>query len=244
MSASTFIDTADNYQYIFRPLTHIRKEKFKRIVSQIDGGDVLDLGCGQTGHYWALGYAHKVDSIAFYDVVEENINEQIVNIENLSPDFIDENFQNTLDFLKAEEIIPEDMTSRDIAENIISKTADIRTFDFSNDRTDDTFDIILAMESVEIADNYEQFVATLKNVRSMLRPGGKFIGLILPYGDLLPSTQEQINIRREGRLNPGMEMTLRGFSDAGLRMDKVETYATMQQNYEEAICFYASRGDT
>lgn len=239
---TTFIDTADNYQYIFRPLSHMRREKFKRIVGRIEGGDILDLGCGQAGHYWAMGYAHKADSLSFYDVVDENIAEQISNIETLSPEFIDTHFTETLDFLYGEKILPRDIGATEIAQNIVGKTVDIQVFDFVNSKVDRQFDTILAMESVEIADSYEDFVKTLKNVKTMLRPGGLFLGVTLPYDELLPTTQEQIDIRREGILNPGVEETRQAFTDAGWFLERLETYKTLQPNYEDAICFYARHG--
>lgn len=236
---STFIDTAENYQYIFRPLSHMRREKFKRIVAAIEGGDILDLGCGQAGHYWAMGYAHKADSLSFYDVVPENIDEQINSIETLSPDFIDTHFQETLDFLYGENILPRDCDAQSIAADIITKTADIQVFDFVKDKVDRQFDNILAMESIEIADTYDDYVSTLRNAKGMLRLGGLFLGVILPYDELLPTTQEQIDIKREGILNPGVEQTRDAFSDAGWDLQRLETYKTLQANYEDAICFYA-----
>lgn len=235
----TFIDTAENYQYIFRPLSHMRKEKFKRIVAAVEGGDVLDLGCGQAGHYWAMGYAHKAETLSFYDVVPENIDEQIASIETLSPSFIDEHFLETLDFLYAEHILPASQNAQTIAADIIGKTVDIQVFDFVKDNVDKQFDTVLAMESIEIADTYNDYVSSLRNAKSMLKPGGLFLGVILPYDELLPTTQEQIDIKREGILNPGVEQTRDAFSDAGWDLQRLETYKTLQANYEDAICFFA-----
>ncbi|MDE1171625.1 MAG: methyltransferase domain-containing protein [Verrucomicrobium sp.] len=236
---STFIDTADNYQYMFRPLSHMRREKFKRIVARVGGGDVLDLGCGQAGHYWAMGYAHKADSLSFYDIVPENIAEQQASIETLSPDFLAESFGETLGFLGAEGIIPQPVDPQSIAENIVGKTVDVRVFNFIHDKADRQFDFVMAMESIEIADTYAEFVSSLRTAKSLLKPGGLFLGVILPYDVLLPTTQEQISIKREGILNPRVEETRQAFSDAGWNLEALETYKTLQANYDEAICFYA-----
>jgi cyclopropane fatty-acyl-phospholipid synthase-like methyltransferase len=236
---STFIETADNYQYFYRPMSVMRAEKFSRILSQIKGGDVLDLGCGQAGHYWALAYAHRVNSISFYDVVEENIAEQLMSIENLSPEFIEENLMETVDYLRDKGYLPANLSLDEIAENIITKTKDIRVFDFVSDTVDKKFNYIMAMESIEIADTYDDFVQSLKNAKSMLKDDGLFLGIILPYDELLPFTQDAINIKREGVLNPGIEETKQAFAEAGLKLEALETYETLQPNYSTAICFYA-----
>lgn len=240
---STFIDTADNYQYFFQPMSLMRREKFARILSKIKGGDVLDLGCGQAGHYWAIAYAHRVNSISFYDVVEENIAEQLMSIENLSPEFIEDNLMDTIDHLKNEGDLPANMSVEEIAENIITKTKDIRVFNFVTDNVDKKFDYIMAMESIEIADTYEDYVSSLKNAKSMLKDDGLFLGIILPYDKLLPFTQDAIDIMREGVLNPDVEETKKAFADAGLKLEALDTYQTEQPNYSTAICFYAKHAD-
>lgn len=240
---SISIDQAENYQYITLPISHIRKEKFRRILPAINGGDVLDLGCGYTGHYWALGYAHKIDSLSFYDLVEENIHEQADNIEKLSPYTIEEYFSDTLDFLYQESLLPADLTSTDIANNIIGKTIDIRTFDFMIDKSDAQFDTILSMEGVEVADTYDQLISTFKNVKSMLRPKGKFLGVTMSYDQVLPGTQKHIDMRRDGRLNPGSEMLRKAFSETGWILEEADVFKTLTPNYEYAMFFVARHAD-
>lgn len=240
---SISIYQAENYQYITLPISHIRKEKFRRILPVINGGDVLDLGCGYTGHYWALGYAHKIESLSFYDLVEENVHEQADNIEKLSPYSIEEHFSDTLDFLYQENLLHTGISTTDIANNIIGKTIDIRTFDFMVDKTDTQFDTIISMEGVEVADTYDQLLSTFRNVKTMLKPGGTFLGVTMAYDQILPGTQKHIDMRRDGRLNPGPEMLHQAFSETGWTLETADVFKTLTPNYEYAMFFVARHAD-
>ena len=233
-------NTSENFFHLFQSLSWMRGEQFRRVVSRVEGPDVLDLGCGFTGYYWAMGYAHKANSISFYDVVPENIEALTNYIEMLSPEDVEANFSETIEFLRDESIIPANMSAEEIVENLISKTADIQVFDFLSDQTNQAFDTVMALQAIEINDTYEEFVQSLNNVKTMLKPGGQFIGIILPYDEVLPITADEIAIRKEGRLNPKYDDVVKAFKESDLELSEIDTFDTKQYNYRTAIVFRAA----
>lgn len=233
------IETADNFEYIHRPLTQARREKFRRVCAKVRGGRVLDLGSGYTGHYWALGYLSRAQSISFYDAVEENVALQRQTIDQLSPEYISSYLHPTVQFLKEEHLLPTEWSNEQIATDLLSKVETIEVFDFARDTAATMFDTVLALESIEIAESVEELHRSVATARSLCRVGGQFVGLALPYTELLPTTSEAIALRREGRLNPGLEELREAITRSGFRLVGLETYETGTPNYPQGIVFDA-----
>lgn len=233
------IETADNFEYIHRPLTLARREKFLQVVSRVRGGRVLDLGCGYTGHYWAMGYLSRAESISFYDAVSENISLQSQTIEQLSPDYIEAHLSDTVDFLKAHKLLPDEWDYSAIASNLIEKIEQILVFDFAKDTPNSKFDTVLALESLEIAESQLELERSCATAHALLKPGGQLIGLALPYTELLPQTAEAIALRREGSLNPDSQQLESALKLAGFEVSYLKQYETGTPNYPIGIAFEA-----
>ncbi len=90
----------DNFDFIFNPVNDIRKLVFTELISKVHGDIVLDLGCGAVGHYWSLGYIDKVGTVDFVDCNKVFIESQSATINQLSPEYLEANFKETILFLK------------------------------------------------------------------------------------------------------------------------------------------------
>ncbi|MBN8550032.1 MAG: methyltransferase domain-containing protein [Deltaproteobacteria bacterium] len=239
MTQALPVETADNFEYIHRPLTQARREKFLQVVSRVRGGRVLDLGCGYTGHYWAMAYLNRATSISLYDAVEENIAQQLQTIEQLTPEYIETYLGETVQFLKANKLLPTDWDNARIASSLIQMMEEVSVFDFSKDEPTQTFDCVLALESIEIAASREELLRSCATTRALLQKGGQLVGLALPYETLLPSTLEAVALRREGLLNPNMTEFSSALSANGFEITHLHEYETGTPNYPRGIAFEA-----
>lgn len=143
--------------YIFDPITSNRKAVFEKVIAKIpDGSRVLDLGSGPIGHYWSLGYAHKVRSISYWDRSEKFLGELQSEINSLSPEYLQAHFADTIAFLKSSKIIPS-LSYEKICEDMISKIDSIQKFDFLADSTEEKFDAVVCIESMECVNSTDCF---------------------------------------------------------------------------------------
>jgi len=195
-------------EYIFEPLNPARKVKFKKLFSKVNGADVLDLGCGYAGLYWALSYFERVKNIYFYDYYAFNIDILNLIIQKLTPEYIQENFADTVAFLKKIKLIDPTKSILKIAEELLSKIKHVKIHDFLCDLPNCTFDVVISSEAIECVEDEDEFNKVLKNIFNALKPMGKLIGNILNYNKLTEFTQSLITQKMDGKLNPN-EVELR-----------------------------------
>ena len=220
--------------YIYNPITPYRQEIFRRLVGEINGGDVLDLGCDHVGHYWALGYAERVSSYSLYDYNTESIKKQQTAIENISGTSLAEYFAETIDFLKAENLVSRNTTNDALAELMVTKFSDCQYFDYLKPKITQTFDCVLAVESLESVHNREDFVKGLETVENLLNPGGKLLAVILPWDYNNDDVQDRAQKGREGLFNPDINEILKGLNQSGFSDVEHSYYKTLMDNYTHA----------
>lgn len=190
------------FDYIYDSITSFRKRIFLEVIASIDGGDVLDLGCGQVGHYWALGYAHKAKSLSFYDYSAVNIAEQQRVIDMVSPASLEEQFTDTLAFLKESKLLPSELTYTEIAQMLINKTEECKQFNFLEGTSNRTFDHIVAIESLECVDTEDDFIHSMGAAMKLLKPRGHLAMVALTYDTQEAYIDDLIASQLEGALNP------------------------------------------
>ena len=220
--------------YIYNPITPYRQEIFRRLMSEINGGDVLDLGCDHVGHYWALGYVQRVSSYSLYDYNEDSIKKQQMAIENLSGAELEAYFSETIDFLKEENFVSKNTSNNALAESMICKFSDCRNFDYLKPKITETFDSVLAVESLEIVHKREDFLKGLETVKNLLNPGGQLLTVILPWDCEDDAVQDRVQKGREGVWNPDINEILSCLSQSGFSDVGHSYYKTLMENYTHA----------
>ena len=220
--------------YIYNPLTPYRQEIFKRLVAEVKGGDVLDLGCDHVGHYWALGYAARVQSYSLYDYNADSVERQQNEIESLSGDKLNEYFSETIEFLMQENLLPANTDMDQIAEWMIGKLDQCDTYDYLNSTPEREFDYIIAVESLEAVHSTKDFEKALANVKSLLKPSGKLVTIILPWDEENEDITERVEAGREGLWNPNIDQILTSLAKSGFQGVQHSHYKTLMDNYTNA----------
>lgn len=225
------------------PLTLYGQKIFREVIRRIDGDDVLDLGCGTVGHYWAMGYMQRVKSITYADYCEENIDLLSTTLARLTPDFLQFHYEDTIQFLQAEQLLSPTVTYEAIAEQLITTCAHTMVADFKQDLSFlGTFDTVLALESIECVDTQEEFFHVVSTIYRLLKPNGTFVGIITPYDSKNAYTQMFIDRGVEGNLNPQRADVEATFQQAQFEHITVQTLATGIYNYSQALVIHATKG--
>lgn len=223
------------FDFIYEPITPFRKLIFEKLISKVKGKKVLDLGCGQVGHYWSLGYQDKVEMIDFLDYHQTNIEILSEKIASINPEKLKQNFADTINFLKDSKIISL-QSYQEIAFNLVSKIRQMEVFDFLKDRWTEKYDTILAIESLECVNTEEDFILALNNTAKLLKKNGKLLALVLRYN--LPDnyTHKLIYEKMEGDLNPDQKQLEKMFENSNLSLDWIKNISVPElHNYPEAI---------
>jgi 2-polyprenyl-3-methyl-5-hydroxy-6-metoxy-1,4-benzoquinol methylase len=223
------------FDFIYEPITPFRKLIFENLISRVSGQKVLDLGCGQVGHYWALGYSDRVKTIDFLDYHQTNIDILSEKIASINPEKLERKFADTINFLKDSKIISL-QNYQEIAFNLVSKVRQTEVFDFLKDILAEKYDTILAIESLECVNSKEDFILALNNTAKLLEPKGRLLALVLRYN--LPDnyTHKLISEKMEGGLNPDQKQLEKMFKNSDLSLNWIKTVAVPElHNYPEAI---------
>ena len=101
-----------SFDYVKEPISKKSQEIFRNLISTVDGAEsVLDIGCGSTAYFWALGYITNVQSVSFSDRTTEHLNALTENLNDLLKlDEMPAAFEETLRFLQEEKLAPEGMS--------------------------------------------------------------------------------------------------------------------------------------
>lgn len=240
MSGSKFCEIND---YIFEVPNRARKVKFQKLFSKVKGDIVLDLGCGYAGIYWVLSYFERVNHVYFYDYYQENIDKLNSIIDQLTPEYIEESFSETIEYLKEINLIEASKSFNQIAEELLSKIKVVKQHSFFHELPISTFDVVISSEAIECVDNETEFKGILKNIFSSLKSKGKLIGNILNYNKATYLTKELISSKMEGKLNPNE-------NDLGVLLKKenfnnvqVEVVKFPELNNRSKYIYYSARKD-
>lgn len=220
-------------EYIYWPLSSNKRLVFDRVIRHVNGGDVLDLGCGEAGLYWTMGYAGKVDRIDFLDRDAEAISSLKQQLEKWSPDHMDEHFSDTLAFIGADD-------RETLAMDILEKTGSFLQDDFCNLPANAAYDTILCVESLHVADTQAGLNNSVLALSRHLKQSGRIMGISWMYDTLDDSTKALIGFGSFGALNPGETEFGEAFSNAGMTA-RIETVFTPEiHNFSKAVIFEAA----
>ncbi|MBN8550033.1 MAG: hypothetical protein J0M12_12015, partial [Deltaproteobacteria bacterium] len=132
--------------FIYQPPSRHREQVFRLLCQQITGGNVLDVGCGAVGHYWALAYAGRVSSFTLSDKDRGMIELEMQRIEMLTPDTLNVRFPGTLSLL---DTLDASRTTLERVQALHRKLADCVVLDCSKASISNRYDGIIANELFE-----------------------------------------------------------------------------------------------
>ena len=204
------------------PLTKYGQMIFREVIRKITGDDVLDLGCGSVGHYWALGYMGRVKSITCVDYSAANIDLLTSTLATLTPEFLQFYYDDTIQFLQAEQFLSPNSTYEELAEQLITTCTRALVADFKQDLSFlGTFDTVVALEAIEC---------------------GVFAGVITPYDTKNAYAQMFIDRGVSGNLNPQLADVKAALLQADFQQVQVRPMATHIYNYSQSLLIYAIKG--
>ena len=225
--------------YIEEPLVPYRKNIFQKLIQQISGGDVCDLGSHAVGHYWALGYAERVNTFSFYDFSDDALVMQQEAIDMLSPMEIQERYGDTLEFLRISGMVSEDSEITALA--IQEKFEGTKQFNFLEDDPSEQFNWVIAFESLEIVKTPDEYIQSFKTARKLLREDtGKLLSVVVPYLNHDKDVECLCNNGLEGLLNPDLDETRSAIDQAGFKDFNLEIVKTHMENYPDAYFITAN----
>lgn len=222
--------------HIYRPMPDYFKDVIQHVISKINGGTVCDLGSHAMGSYWAAGYIERVESYSCYDLSEEALNFFRNYIDTLQAGDIEKHHPDLLAHLQSEGLITQPLS--EIQNQLVNKLKRVEQFDFLKDKPPETYDIVMANESLPVVDTFEDFVTAIKTARDFLKDGGLLLTVSGPFEELNADVEEMQSYRIEGRLNPSTEvfakaLNIAGFRDIETRTIPVDAY----KNYKKlTIC--------
>lgn len=231
--------------YIFDPITENRKSIFDLLIRKVPVCErILDLGAGPIGYYWALGYAHAVSSIDFFDSNKTFLQEGAQAVNALNPAKLQESFATTIEYLKTSKILQDSNTDPSvIVENLITKIQPPTVYNFFQPpQKKEYFDVVLTIESIECVSNINELTTVLKNIHTMLKPGGSLLQYSLQYTTKDPSVVSSIRHGTEGTLNPSHSLLTQTLSDVGYTVSYEKCVTnTHMQNYGAASYIQATK---
>lgn len=234
------IDRKSYFDYLNLPLTRFRKIVFSEIIDKIRFGDVADLGCGDAGIYWSLGYVQRARSITLFDNSEESVNNLLASLESLNPEYLNRAHKNTLEFLRNEKLLT--LASKDIVKEILKKTGRIEILDFLDVKETAKFDFVLTIESLEVVNSKDDFLKAVLGAKGLLRENGELLGIIIRFREINDEIKNLAEAGLHGTLSPDKDAVIDTFMKAGLDILDIKTINFPEMNnYHEGVLFHAKK---
>ena len=169
------------FDYISEPPHELKQAIFTHLIRKIAHGKILDLGCGKAGLYWSLGYIQRVEQVAFFDYWAENVAFLLTSLNDLSGTQLEKDYSAVVSFLQARQFFTPPFSYEALAEELATKIVDIQPFDFLADDTQERYNFVLCLQSLECVSNQDELDRALITIRKLLMPGGVCLGSVLRY---------------------------------------------------------------
>lgn len=228
----------DVNDYIFSPLNEGRKTKFQKLFGKIHWKHILDLWSGYAGFYWALSYIEKIKTLDFFDFFQENINTLEEMLDEVSPEYLEKNFSETIHFLQEKWFVNSNTSYENIAQYFLEKVQEIKKFDFFDALPKNKYDTILSSEVIECVETEAEFEIGIQNIYNALSDKWEFIGNILHYFQKNSITEQLIEHKQEWKLNP--DKNLLNFYLKKVGFNKIELEEIKVPRWK-IIYFFAKR---
>jgi SAM-dependent methyltransferase len=231
------------FDYIHEPPHELKQAVFAHLISKITRGRVLDLGCGKAGLYWSLGYIQRVEQVTFFDYWAENVAFLHTSLNELSGVQLEKDYGAVVAFLQAQQLLTLPLSYETLAEELVTKIVDIQPFDFLSGTTQERYDVILCLQSIECVNDQDELDQTLMTIRRSLKTGGVCLGSVLRYQQRSSFTDQLIAAKLDGKLNPTAELLENTLLKNGFQQINLRKIAILGQNYHELLLFTAEGND-
>lgn len=219
-----------DFDYIYEPLSPYRSSIFAWINHFMpDDANILDLGCGAVGFYWALHYLEKANHIAFADRNPDVIDLLASRIDSLTPRAIRDQFGDMTDDAQA------------WLEEFHDKTGDLQIVDALTAAPAQKYNAVLALELFDCANDEDQLSRMIAYCANSLEDGGRLIGCALNFTDWTESLESLSQSSLAGKLNPSAGLLQKTLEKSGLNLAAFETRDPGMKNYAKAHFFCAER---
>lgn len=226
--------------HIYRPMPDYFKDVIQHVIAKINGGTVCDLGSHAMGSYWAAGYIERVESYSCYDLSEEALSFFRNYIDMLQAGDIEKHHPDLLAYLQSKGLIT--LPLSEIQDQLVSKLKRVEQFDFLKDKPPETYDIVMANESLPVVDTFEDFVTAIQTARDFLKEGGLLLTVSGPFEELNADVEEMQSHRIEGRLNPSTEVFEKALKLADFRdIETMTIPVSAYKNYKKLTVCSARR---
>lgn len=222
--------------HIYRQMPEYFKDVIYHVIRRINGGHVCDLGSHAMGSYWAAGYIERVESYSCYDLSEDALSFFRKYIQDLKPGDIERHHPDLLLHLQKEGLITAPIS--EIEKQIVTKLRRVEQFNFLTDIPPETYDVVMANESLPVVDTFEEFLTGIKTARDFLKDGGLLLTVSGPFEELNADVEEMQSYKIEGRLNPSTEVFEKALKLAGFHSIEMHTIPVhAYENYKKlSIC--------
>jgi SAM-dependent methyltransferase len=239
VEVTCMMDDYGVFDYIFEPPQELKQAVFTQLLPKITHGQVLDLGCGKAGLYWSLGYIQRVEQVTFFDYWDENIAFLHAALNVLSGAQLEKDYGAVISFLREQQLLASPCSYEALAEELVTKIVDIQPFDFLTECTQECYDIVLCLQSIECVSTPDELDRALTTIRKLLKPRGVCLGSILRYQQRSAFTDKLIAAKLDGALNPSAELLEDALLKSGFQQINLHRIAAPGQHYHELILFTA-----
>ncbi|HEY4383070.1 MAG TPA: class I SAM-dependent methyltransferase, partial [Ktedonobacteraceae bacterium] len=243
IEVTSMIDDYGVFDYIYEPPHELKQAVFTHLMTKITHGQILDLGCGKAGLYWSLGYIQRVEQVTFFDYQAEHVAFLHTALNELSAEQIEKDYGAVVSFLQAHQLLTPLCSYEALAEELVTKIVDIQPFDFLSDLTQERYDVVLCLQSIECVNTQDELDQALQTIRKILKPGGVCLGSVLRYQQSSHFTEKLIAAKLDGTLNPTVEQFQHALLKNGFQQINLQRLAITGQQYHELLLFTAENND-
>ncbi len=227
------------FDYIHEPPQALKQAVFTHLLTKMTHGQVLDLGCGKAGLYWSLGYIQRVEQVTFFDYWAENVAFLHTSLNELSAAQLEKDYGAVISFLREQQLLAVPFSYEALAEELVTKIVEVQPFDFLADSTQERYDVVLCLQSIECVNTHDELERALTTIRALLKAGGRCLGSVLRYQHKSHFTDQLIATKFEGRLNPTAEELEQALLKNGFQQINLHRIPVAGKNYYELLLFTA-----
>ena len=194
-------DKPDAIQWLVKTCPGITDKQIIKLI----GTTISTIDAIRDRTHWNMGNIRSRDPVllGLCSQVELDKIMKLLNIQPVqAPEYIEENFSETIEYLKVTNLIEEVKSYTQIAKELLSKIKVVKQQSFFDELPSSIFDVVISSEAIECVDNETEFNSVLRNIYSSLKQKGTLIGNILNYNRKTHLTEELIDSKMEGKLNP------------------------------------------
>lgn len=208
------------FDYVKDGLTDRSIHIFSRLLSDVAGLRVLDLGCGANGYYWALSYVQSAEEIIFVDRSAKYLERFQKELKQLT-ESRGNHFDSTITFLKNSGRIEDSASANQLFRALTEKSKFVCA-NFTKDKLPvENLDHVLALGSLGCVESHKELCKLIEQIYSSLKVGGKLHAIWTPYKERDEMAQFFIDEGIDGALNPKLEDFVSAFLVSQFETDKV-----------------------